>query len=88
MCVICIYVVKSLVPDSELWPPQDVVIESIVGCCLVLVAQTVTLKLSPARLTSDMMTKKYENVMSRIDYVNLNNRVAHKSSLLHRATGK
>lgn len=77
------FVVKRLIPDSELWPPQDVVIESIMGCLLILVAQALLLQLSPVRLSSDMMTKKYENVMSRIDFVNLNNRVAYKSSMLH-----
>ena len=74
---------KTMVNDANYWPAKDAVIESILACVLILLSLTLNLKLSPVRLTSEM-NKQYEEIMTRMDFVNLNNRGNSKTSLLNK----
>ena len=73
-----------MVNDATYWPAKDAVIESVVACALILISLSLRLKLSPVRLTSEMMNKQYEEIMTRMDFVNLNNRGNSKTSLLNK----
>eukprot|EP01032_Pedospumella_encystans_P019022 gene19022-21638_t len=51
------------------YPPFDVIVELVVGFLLVVIAQTISLKLKPMKVSANIRSKTYAETMTNSDFM-------------------